>query len=98
MADGRNCYTASHKWTLTSGPKAARKTTAKHSPMPYLIGTDEAGYGPNLGPLVISTTAWRLPDDGLGAWISVTRRRSSYVRVVVLFRGSVTELTFRFES
>jgi hypothetical protein len=34
--------------------------------MPYLLGTDEAGYGPNLGPLVISATVWRLPDDGLG--------------------------------
>jgi hypothetical protein len=26
--------------------------------MPYLIGTDEAGYGPNLGPLVISASVW----------------------------------------
>lgn len=26
-----------------------------------LIGTDEAGYGPNLGPLVIAATAWRIP-------------------------------------
>ncbi len=31
-----------------------------------LIGTDEAGYGPNLGPLVIAATAWRLPMDGNG--------------------------------
>jgi len=31
--------------------------------MAYLIGTDEAGYGPNLGPLVISATAWQVPDD-----------------------------------
>ena len=30
--------------------------------MPYLIGTDEAGYGPNLGPLVISASVWRTPD------------------------------------
>ena len=30
--------------------------------MTYLIGTDEAGYGPNLGPLVISATVWRVPD------------------------------------
>lgn len=29
-----------------------------------LIGTDEAGYGPNLGPLLISVTAWRVPDSG----------------------------------
>jgi len=33
--------------------------------MPYLIGTDEAGYGPNLGPLVISATAWEVP-EGIG--------------------------------
>ena len=31
--------------------------------MTLLIGTDEAGYGPNLGPLVISATAWRIPDE-----------------------------------
>jgi hypothetical protein len=33
--------------------------------MAYLIGTDEAGYGPNLGPLVISATVWRVPDSML---------------------------------
>lgn len=31
--------------------------------MTYLIGTDEAGYGPNLGPLVVTATLWRVPDD-----------------------------------
>jgi hypothetical protein len=30
--------------------------------MGYLVGTDEAGYGPNLGPLVISATVWEAPD------------------------------------
>lgn len=29
--------------------------------MTYLIGTDEAGYGPNLGPLLVGATAWQLP-------------------------------------
>lgn len=37
--------------------------------MSYLIGTDEAGYGPNLGPLVVSASVWEVPDgacaDGL---------------------------------
>ena len=33
--------------------------------MGYLMGTDEAGYGPNLGPLVISATLWETP-DGVG--------------------------------
>jgi hypothetical protein len=30
--------------------------------MAYLIGTDEAGYGPNLGPLLISASVWQVPD------------------------------------
>lgn len=34
--------------------------------MALIIGTDEAGYGPNLGPLVIAATAWRVPDEQLG--------------------------------
>ncbi len=31
--------------------------------MPFLIGTDEAGYAPNLGPLVISATLWELAPE-----------------------------------
>jgi hypothetical protein len=27
----------------------------------YLIGTDEAGYGPNLGPLLVTATLWSAP-------------------------------------
>jgi ribonuclease HII len=30
--------------------------------MTLVIGTDEAGYGPNLGPLVVAGTAWRIDD------------------------------------
>lgn len=33
--------------------------------MTYLVGMDEAGYGPNLGPLVVSATAWSLPEDAV---------------------------------
>ncbi|MFQ5733561.1 MAG: hypothetical protein ACE5KM_16610 [Planctomycetaceae bacterium] len=31
--------------------------------MGLLIGMDEAGYGPNLGPLVVTVTAWDVPGD-----------------------------------
>src|SRR5262245_14913765 len=33
------------------------------SAMVFVLGTDEAGYGPNLGPLCIGASAWELPDD-----------------------------------
>jgi len=32
-----------------------------------VIGTDEAGYGPNLGPLVIGATAWRVAAEPAAA-------------------------------
>jgi ribonuclease HII len=31
--------------------------------MGMFIGMDEAGYGPNLGPLVVTATAWDVPED-----------------------------------
>lgn len=34
--------------------------------MTLLIGTDEAGYGPNLGPLVVSASVWHLNDQHSG--------------------------------
>jgi len=34
--------------------------------MAFLVGTDEAGYGPNLGPLVVSASAWHVPDEDAG--------------------------------
>jgi ribonuclease HII len=33
----------------------------------WIIGIDEAGYGPNLGPFVMTAVALRVPDDGAGA-------------------------------
>jgi hypothetical protein len=34
--------------------------------MSFLLGTDEAGYGPNLGPLVISASVWEVPSGVRG--------------------------------
>lgn len=31
----------------------------------YFVGTDEAGYGPNLGPLVVSGTLWKWEVDSI---------------------------------
>jgi ribonuclease HII len=41
------------------------KQALSDSTMAYLIGTDEAGYGPNLGPLVIGATVWQVPGNWL---------------------------------
>ena len=36
--------------------------------MALLIGIDEAGYGPNLGPLVIAATVWTVADPTFDPW------------------------------
>ena len=36
--------------------------------MPWVVGIDEAGYGPNLGPLVQAAVALHLPEDDLAGW------------------------------
>src|SRR5439155_16529616 len=36
--------------------------------MPWLVGIDEAGYGPNLGPFVMSAVCCRAPDAGADLW------------------------------
>jgi hypothetical protein len=35
--------------------------------MSWVVGIDEAGYGPNLGPFVMTAVALRVPDDAGGA-------------------------------
>ena len=35
--------------------------------MPWIIGIDEAGYGPPLGPLVMTAVACRVPDGAADA-------------------------------
>jgi len=59
--------------------------------MAYLIGTDEAGYGPNLGPLVVSATLWELPRelldcdlyDRLGDVVSAGATRGDVDRLAI---------------
>jgi ribonuclease HII len=36
--------------------------------MPWVVGIDEAGYGPNLGPLVQAAVGLHLPDDDPAGW------------------------------
>ncbi|QEL19646.1 hypothetical protein [Limnoglobus roseus] len=36
--------------------------------MPWVVGIDEAGYGPNLGPLVQAAVALRLPENDPAGW------------------------------
>jgi hypothetical protein len=42
--------------------------------MHYLLGTDEAGYGPNLGPLVIAASLWRVDDADLAEEVNLYER------------------------
>jgi hypothetical protein len=39
--------------------------------MAWVVGIDEAGYGPNLGPLVQSAVVTRLPDTDLPGWTTL---------------------------
>jgi len=51
----------------------------------YLVGTDEAGYGPNLGPLVVSASVWEVPDG-----IACAELRPLLADVVVATPGAVS--------
>ena len=59
--------------------KGARYTR----PMAILIGVDEAGYGPNYGPLAIAATAWcvaegfRVQGSGFKKKVSGVRSQGS---------------------
>ena len=44
--------------------------------MALLAGIDEAGYGPLLGPLIVSGVAFRVPDERLGSCLWQTLRES----------------------
>jgi hypothetical protein len=44
--------------------------------MGILIGMDEAGYGPNLGPLVVAATAWHLEDELSAVRCQVSKSRA----------------------
>ncbi|MBX9788662.1 MAG: hypothetical protein K2Y37_07075 [Pirellulales bacterium] len=69
--------------------------------MPFLIGIDEAGYGPNLGPLVIAATLWRidgpLPDDDqLDARVAqVISRQAPRARRALVKAGAATDAVAR---
>ena len=39
-----------------------------------ILGTDEAGYGPNLGPLVVSLTVWRADKDELATLLEPLKK------------------------
>ena len=45
--------------------------------MAILIGVDEAGYGPNYGPLVVAATAWRVAEKGSGFSVQRSGRESA---------------------
>lgn len=45
--------------------------------MPFLVGTDEAGYGPNLGPLVITGTLWKVPSIETDLYSQLSKSVSS---------------------
>jgi ribonuclease HII len=47
----------------------------------YIVGVDEAGYGPNLGPLVVAATRWWVPDE----WVEQDFER----HLATVFRPSI---------
>jgi ribonuclease HII len=71
---------------MASPTRLAPRSLARLAHMRIIIGVDEAGYGPNYGPLVVATTAWRVAEDG--------RRQGSGARGQKC-RGAVSQLSQR---
>lgn len=60
--------------------------------MTLLIGTDEAGYGPNLGPLVVAATAWRIDAPAAEADAALTAAIAEVDALVASRSGARTPL------
>ena len=60
--------------------------------MTLLIGTDEAGYGPNLGPLAVAATAWRVASRTEDAEAALTRAVAKVDAVVASRSGGRSPL------
>jgi hypothetical protein len=60
--------------------------------MPILIGVDEAGYGPNYGPLVVAATAWRV-EEGSGVRGQGSVKRSSKINGAAKRAGASARLS-----
>ncbi|ADB15615.1 hypothetical protein Psta_0930 [Pirellula staleyi DSM 6068] len=54
--------------------------------MHYVLGTDEAGYGPTLGPLLVGSSLWQLPDE-----LPATLLATKLAQHVVMSREALTE-------
>jgi hypothetical protein len=55
--------------------------------MTLVVGTDEAGYGPNLGPLVVAATSWRIAATAEDAEALLAAALSDVNAVVAAGRG-----------
>lgn len=50
--------------------------------MSFLIGTDEAGYGPNLGPLTVTGTLWKTDTPGVDLYQSLAETVTNEAKFV----------------